>query len=81
MVEGNLTKAWVEELKLCWQAAFNLRPQHTRIDLVDVNYIDEEGKNLLASMHEAGVEIAATGLLTRAIVDEVTQGASAAFDR
>jgi len=72
-VEGELEQAWVEELRRCWSSVAALHPGHLRLDLSDVHYIDEAGKELLAAMHHSGAEILATEILTKAIVEEITQ--------
>ena len=72
-VEGELGQAWVEELRRCWSAVLALNPDHLRLDLSDVHYIDDAGKELLAAMHDSGAEILATEILTKAIVEEITQ--------
>jgi anti-anti-sigma regulatory factor len=70
-IEGELTKAWVEEVRLCWVAATALKLRRIRVDLTDVSYIDAEGRRLLASMHGQGVEIIAAGVYNNAIVEEI----------
>lgn len=72
-VEGELGQAWVEELRRCWSSVSALNPDNIRLDLSDVHYIDEAGKELLAAMHRSGAEILATEILTKAIVEEITK--------
>lgn len=69
-LEGRLAGAWVKELKKCWRQAKTA--QH-RIEVVlsEVSFIDESGKALLAEMHRQGVALAATGCMTRAIIEEI----------
>lgn len=38
-----------------------------------MTFIDERGRSLLERMHRDGAEFAATGLLTRAILDKIIQ--------
>jgi hypothetical protein len=69
-LEGKLAGAWVDELKRCWhQAVINDRP--VRIVLKTVTFIDAEGRRLLADMHRQGVELAAEGCMTKAIVEGI----------
>jgi hypothetical protein len=70
-IEGELTKAWVEEVRLCRVASTALKLRRIRVDLTDVSYIDAEGRRLLASMHGQGVEIKAAGVFNNAIVEEI----------
>ena len=73
-VEGGLTSRWVEELKSCWQAASGMKNvQHVRLDLSEVTFVDDEGKELLALVHQAGTEILATNVLTKFIVEEIAE--------
>jgi anti-anti-sigma regulatory factor len=72
-VEGELGQAWVEELRRCWSSVSALKPGNIRLDLSGVHYIDEAGKELLAAIHRSGAEILATEILTKAIVEEITQ--------
>jgi hypothetical protein len=70
-VEGKLAGPWVEELKTCWQSA--VAPGRALlVDLSALTLIDAEGKGLLAEMHRHGVKLAAVGLMTQAIIEEVT---------
>jgi len=69
-LEGKLAGAWVEELKNCW---FRIdRP--VRVQLKAVTFIDNAGRTLLAEMYKQGAELAAEGCMTKAIVEEITQG-------
>jgi hypothetical protein len=72
-VEGRLAGPWVEELKTCWAQASG---QHHRVEVVlnEVTYIDEGGKKLLAEMHRKGVQLAAAGCMTRAIIEGILRG-------
>ena len=69
-LEGKLAGAWVEELKNCWHRMD--RP--IRVQLKAVTFIDSAGRALLAEMYREGAELAAEGCMTKAIVEEITQG-------
>jgi hypothetical protein len=69
IVEGKLVGPWVEELKKCWQA---IAHAELLVDLSAMTWIDAEGRGLLAEMHRQGVRLAAAGLMTRAIIEEIT---------
>ena len=42
-----------------------------RIELSDVNYIDEDGRRLLKCMFSEGAELRANGVMTRGIIEEI----------
>jgi hypothetical protein len=57
IVEGKLTSPWIGELERCWNETRSLNPhQDIRVDLSGVTFVDDDGKQLLALMHESGVE-------------------------
>ena len=74
LVEGTLSGEWVEVLEDCWfeaQTARNGEPM--RIDLSGVTYVDDKGRELLARMIQDGAELRATGVMTRAVIEEITE--------
>lgn len=74
MVEGTLSGEWVEVLEDCWfeaQTAPNGDP--IRIDLSGVNYVDDKGRELIERMIQDGAELRATGVMTRAVIEEITE--------
>jgi hypothetical protein len=79
ILEGTLTGEWVKELERCWrhQAA---RPAAPRIlvELRDVGFVDEEGRDLLRLMAQAGSELVAVDLVMKAIVEEIVTSISTA---
>jgi len=71
-VEGKLAGVWVKELERHWRSVANSQPTHRmRVDVSSATFIDEEGKDLLRTMHREGVELAATGCLNMSIVEEI----------
>lgn len=72
-VEGRLAGPWVEELRTYCRRACENRQRCTRIDLSGVSFIDEEGKLLLAQLWQQGVELRASGCLTRCLVEDITK--------
>ena len=68
-LEGNLTGAWVSELERCWR---EIGPDHAvKVSLEAVTFIDDEGKKLLAWLHESGAELNASGCMNKCIVQEI----------
>jgi ABC-type transporter Mla MlaB component len=76
-VEGRLAGDWVRELHDCWQRALTGRHRPVVcVDLAGVTLVDAAGKELLAELHRAGATLLASGVLTRAVVAEVTEEAA-----
>ncbi len=72
LVEGRLCGACVSELEKCWRRAVaGDTPVPTVIDLTDVSFIDANGKQLLTQMHEHGIKLVATGLMSKFVVQEI----------
>jgi len=75
VLEGKCRGPWVEELQQCWrkaEASASGRP--VRVDLEKVGFADERGKELLAEMYAAGVELHAVGLMMTSLVGEIAAG-------
>ncbi len=73
LVEGTLSGDWVDVLEKCWleaQTPFN--GETMCIDLSGVTYIDNKGRELLARMFRNGAQLRATGVMTRAVIEEIT---------
>ena len=78
LVEGTLAGDWVELLEQSWleaQTPHNGEP--IRIDLSGVTRIDDKGRELLARMVRDGAELRATGIMTRAVIEELIEEISA----
>jgi hypothetical protein len=73
LVEGTISGDWVDVLEQCWLEA-QRRPngEPVRVDLSGVTYVDNKGRRLLARMIGDGVELRATGVMTRAVIEEIT---------
>lgn len=77
MLEGRLSGDWVREMERCWiEVAARLASPRIRIDLIDVSFIDEAGRELLAQMAAVGAQISAADLHTRAIIEEIVGSVS-----
>ena len=71
VVEGLVSGDWVDVLEKCWLEA--QRPPNGEpicVDLSGVTYVDHEGRQLLSRMIQSGAELRATGLMTRAVIEE-----------
>lgn len=73
IIEGRLAGPWAEELRTYCRRTFDNQQRCTRIDLTDVTFIDADGKLLLTQLWQQGVELRASGCLTRCLVEEVTK--------
>lgn len=73
LVEGTLSDGWVDALETSWLEAQSKRNgKPVCIDLSGVTYIDDKGRNLLARMIRGGSEVRAAGIMTRTVVEEIT---------
>jgi hypothetical protein len=71
-VEGRLTGAFTSEVQSAWNAARATKLGcKVQVDLKSVTCVDREGRSLLRSMHEQGVEFLRAGMAMQDILDEV----------
>lgn len=78
LVEGTLAGDWVEVLEKSWleaQASRNGEPM--RVDLSGVTWIDDKGRELLKRMLQDDAQLQATGIMTRAVIEELIEEISA----
>jgi hypothetical protein len=62
----------VKELERCWRReTATPSPPRILVELRDVGYVDEAGRELLGLMTQAGAELIAVGLMMKAIVKEI----------
>lgn len=73
-LEGKLAHEWVSEAEKAWSAlsALNGR-KRVVIDLLEVSFVDEPGRQLLAAMHRAGAELLGSGPMISALIEEIQQ--------
>ena len=78
LVEGTVSGDWVDVLEKCWlEAQTPPNGEPIRVDLSGVTYVDDEGRELLSRMIQNGAELRATGVMTRAVIEEITGRAMA----
>jgi hypothetical protein len=78
LVEGTLAGDWVEVLEKSWlEAQTERNGQPIRIDLSEVIWIDDKGRELLKRILQDGAELRATGIMTRAVIEELIEEISA----
>ena len=72
VLEGRLAGAWAEELARCWATlAGSADAGSVCVELDAVTFVDAVGKAVLRTMHQDGAALRASGLMTRAIVEEI----------
>jgi anti-anti-sigma regulatory factor len=76
-LEGWLTGAWVKELGTCWRAATN-PGREICVDLSEVLFVDDAGRQLLTLMHRAGVDFVTKGCVMPELVREISESADVA---
>jgi len=70
-LEGKLAGPWVEEFERCWSSTVE-KWNHVIVELAGVTFIDSKGKCLLAKIHGQGAKLVGTGLMTRSIIEEIS---------
>jgi anti-anti-sigma factor len=73
-LEGRLSGPCLSELENCWsQLTAGNGTHHVVVDLKEVTYVSSQGKQLLEKLCRAGAQLTADGLMTRALVEQITQ--------
>lgn len=72
-LEGRVAGAWAEELSRVWaEAAPKVNQRAVSLDLRDVTYIDDDGKQVLRKIEsESGADLIATTPWTRHLVAQI----------
>jgi anti-anti-sigma regulatory factor len=71
-LEGRLCGAWVKELRQCWQTAISTTEgRQTVLDLLEVDFVDQDGQALMADMSRRGVSLLAVSPLIRSLIEEI----------
>lgn len=82
IVQGCLVGPWVNELRTTWKRAHQSQDKRgCIIDLNDVMSIDKSGERLLRAMSKKGVQLIATGMYVKHVLEELRDaigGANAA---
>jgi len=69
---GALAGAWTGEMERCWRAAADASVRRrVLVDLTEVVFVDEAGRELLAAMARAGAELIAGDVMMKSIVEEI----------
>jgi len=73
-LEGKISGDWVDELRRTWMKLRRNNPQRAVVvDLSEVSFIDDEGKELLGLMFRQGAELCSGPLvsMTRLILNRI----------
>jgi hypothetical protein len=74
VLQGSLSGPWVAEAERAWhRATLDRQPVKIRVDLSEVTFVSDEGKQLLERICASGTEIVSFDLLTKALADELSQ--------
>jgi hypothetical protein len=74
LVEGKLSDGCVDVLETSWiEMQSELIGEPVRLDLSGVTYVDRKGRALLERMIRSGTELQATGLVLKAVIEEITK--------
>jgi len=69
---GKLRGPWVPEMEKAWRSALCSPAKEIEIDIKEVTTVDDDGRELLVSMHQAGARLVAQGVEMTALVEEIT---------
>lgn len=74
-LEGRLAGPWVDELEKTWRSITPAATaSHLVLDLCEVTFVNAEGRELLAKMHDAGVELIGDGIMTQYMIEGIKNG-------
>ena len=72
IVQGRLVGPWVNELRTAWKRAHTSQDKRACIiDLNDVTLIDKSGERLLRAISKKGVQLIASGIYTKHLLEKV----------
>jgi len=69
-LEGKLAGPCVDELDKCWQTCPNGEVALV-VDLTNVSFVDDHGKELLARMHNKGIKLFSKSVMTKCLIEEI----------
>lgn len=71
---GRLAGDWTPELERCWRLAVSAQqPSTVNMDLTEVTFVDDAGKQLLMAMAGAQVRLIAADVQMTALVEQITR--------
>ena len=69
-LEGKLSGPCVDELDKCWQTCPSTE-MALLVDLTNVSFVDDHGKELLARMHNKGIKLFSRSVMTKCLIEEI----------
>ena len=69
-LEGKLAGRCVDELDKCWQAC-PTDEVAVLVDLTNVSFVDDHGKDLLTRMHNRGIKLFSKSVMTKCLIEEI----------
>lgn len=74
VVEGRLSKPWVDELRTTWRnASRDLERRKLMIDLSSLTVISREGEDAIFDLMKQGAKFSCCGVLTRHVLKRLAQ--------
>ena len=74
-LEGKLSGPCVDELDKCWQTCASGEVA-LLVDLTNVSFVDEHGRELLTKMRNKGIKLFSTSLMTKCLIEEIEKTAA-----
>ena len=76
-IEGRLSGPCLAELENCWRQIMVTNGSHpVVVDLKEVTFVSVQAKQLLQQLCRAGAQLTGDGLMTRALVEQITRSAA-----
>ena len=73
-IEGRLSGPCLAELENCWRQMLHANGSHRIVvDPKEVTFVSSQGKQLLERLCRAGAQLTGDGLMTRALVEQITE--------
>jgi hypothetical protein len=79
VLEGKLSGPCVDELGKCWQMCSPAEVS-LLVDLTNVSFVDDHGKELLARMHNKGIKLFSRSVMTKCLIEEIENTAATSGD-
>jgi hypothetical protein len=71
-LEGRLVSDWIPEAHRAWSEVIRkLNGKKLTIDLFELTFADDLGRELLSLMHEAGARLLGTGPMISGLIEEI----------
>ena len=71
-LEGKLAHEWVSETETVWTVLVGTsQSKRLIVDLADVSFVDNAGKELLSRISQAGCELIGSGPMMAALIEEI----------